>query len=62
MIAYPQDRLYQEMAYIAYHFHWSGAEILQMEHRERQRWVDEIAAINANLNAMAEEGDAALSG
>ncbi len=55
MITYPQDRLYQEMAYIAYHFHWASTEILQMEHRERQRWVDEIAAINTNLNAMAEE-------
>jgi hypothetical protein len=59
MMTYPQDRLYQEMAYIAYHFHWPSAEILQMEHRERQRWVDEIAAINTNLNAMAEEGEAA---
>jgi hypothetical protein len=61
MIAYPQDRLYQEMAYIAYHFHWPSEEILQMEHSERQRWVDEIASINTTLNAMAEEGDAAAT-
>ncbi len=59
MKPYPQDRLYQEMAYIAYHFHWPYGEILQMEHGERQRWVDEIASINTNLNALAEEGEAA---
>jgi uncharacterized protein YbcC (UPF0753/DUF2309 family) len=61
MMIYPQDRLYQEMAYIAYHFHWPSEEILQMEHSERQRWVDEIASINTNLNALAEEGDAAAT-
>ncbi len=54
MIAYPQDRLYQEMAYIAYHFHWSNAEILQMEHGERRRWVDQIVSINTNLNEKGE--------
>jgi hypothetical protein len=58
MIVYPQDRLYQEMAYIAYHFHWPYAEILNMEHHERQRWVDEITSINTNLNAIAEDAAA----
>lgn len=54
MIVYPLDRLYEEMAYIAYHFHWPCGEIMHMDHRERQRWVDEIAAINTRLNSMAE--------
>lgn len=53
---YPQDRLYEEMAYIAYHFHWSYAEIMQMDHRERQLWIDEIVDINTRLNEMAGEG------
>ncbi len=51
---YPLDRLYEEMAYIAYHFHWSWDELVQMDHRERQRWVDEIAAINTRLNSVEE--------
>ena len=51
---YPLDRLYEEMAYIAYHFHWSWEELMQMDHRERQQWVDEIAAINTRLNSMEE--------
>ncbi|MCL6429568.1 MAG: hypothetical protein K6V36_01750 [Anaerolineae bacterium] len=54
MIVYPPDRLYEEVAYVAYHLHWSYEDILCMEHRERQRWVDEVAAINRRLNSMAE--------
>ncbi len=54
VIAYPLDRLYEEMAYIAYHFHWPWNEVMHMDHRERQRWVDEIATINTRLNEMAE--------
>ena len=51
---YPLDRLYEEISYIAYHLHWSYGEIMQMEHAERQRWVDEVATINTRLNDMAE--------
>jgi hypothetical protein len=54
VIVYPLDRLYEEMAYIAYHFHWPWHEVMHMDHRERQRWVDEIATINSRLNRMAE--------
>ncbi|HEU0082250.1 MAG TPA: DUF6760 family protein [Bradyrhizobium sp.] len=47
---YPLERLYEEVAYIAYHFHWPHEEILALEHAERQRWVAEIARINQRLN------------
>ena len=50
MIGYPSDRLFEEVAYIAYHFHWPHDQIMQLEHRERQRWVGEIARINKRLN------------
>ncbi len=46
MTGYPSERLFEEVAYIGYHFHWSYDEIMGMEHRERQRWVAEIAKIN----------------
>ncbi|MGQ9674631.1 MAG: DUF6760 family protein [Chloroflexota bacterium] len=49
MAGYPLDRLYEEVAYIAYHFHWPLEEILELEHAERQRWVEQIAAINTRL-------------
>jgi len=49
-VSYPLDKLYQEVAYIAYHFHWSPDEVLDMEHRERQIWVKEISEINKEIN------------
>lgn len=50
VIGYPSDRLLQEVAYIAYHFHWPHEQIMGLEHRERQLWVEEIAKINRRLN------------
>jgi len=45
--------LYEEVAYIAYHFHWPMDEVLALDHAERQRWVQEIAKINRRLNEAA---------
>ena len=50
MIGYPLAQLYQEVAYIAYYFHWQPEAILNLEHRTRRRWVKEIADINQRLN------------
>ena len=38
------------MAYVAYHFHWTRDEILDLPHRERHRWVKEISKINKKIN------------
>ena len=53
IVGYPLDRLYEEVAYIAYHFHWPMDEVLTLDHAERQRWVQEIAKINRRLNVAA---------
>lgn len=53
MIGYPLERLYEEVAYIAYHFHWTREEILTLDHLERQTWVEQIAGINKRLNDAA---------
>jgi len=45
----PPEELFEEAAYIAYHFHWPHEEIMGLEHAERRRWVDEIADINERL-------------
>ncbi|HLH72344.1 MAG TPA: DUF6760 family protein [Chloroflexota bacterium] len=50
MVGYPLDRLHEEVAYIAYHFHWPLDDILKLEHRDRRRWVEEIAKINTRLS------------
>lgn len=47
---YPLDRLYEEMAFVAYHFHWSHEEIMNLEHHERRRWCERISKINRELN------------
>lgn len=47
---YPTDRLYEEIAFIAYHFNWSREEIMELPHNERQRWCEEISAINERIN------------
>ncbi|MFH7030935.1 MAG: DUF6760 family protein [Heteroscytonema crispum UTEX LB 1556] len=49
MTSYPSDTLYEEVAFIAYHFHWSPNDILNLEHITRQRWVAEINKINQKL-------------
>ena len=49
MTGYPLDRLYEEVAYMAYYFHWPLPEILDLEHGERRRWIEEIANINSKL-------------
>jgi len=49
VISYPSDTLYEEVAFIAYHFHWSQDDILNLEHNYRQRWVIEINKINQKL-------------
>ncbi|HZT32864.1 MAG TPA: DUF6760 family protein [Bryobacteraceae bacterium] len=43
----------EEVAYIAYHFHWPLAEVLRLEHGERRVWVEEIAKINRAANRPA---------
>ncbi|WP_261205284.1 DUF6760 family protein [Laspinema sp. D2d] len=37
--------MYQEVATIAFHFHWSLDEILSLEHGERRRWIALIAQL-----------------
>lgn len=50
METYPTDQLYEEVAFIAYHFNWSREEIMELPHEERKRWCEEISAINERIN------------
>jgi len=49
-VGYPLDALHEEVAFVAFHFHWPPDQIMSMEHAERRRWVSEISAINRELN------------
>ena len=48
-MTYAATRLFEEVAYVAYHFHWPLSEILDLEHPLRRRFVDEIGTINRRL-------------
>jgi hypothetical protein len=50
-VTYAPEQLYAEVAYVAYHFHWSRGEILDLEHPERRRFVDEIGQLNARVHS-----------
>jgi len=56
VIGYPLDQLYEEVAHIAYYFHWPLRDILELEHAERRRWVEEIGKMNQRLTEMVREG------
>ena len=47
---YPQERLYQEMAFLAYYLHWSDERLMELDHFERRRWCREVSAINKKLS------------
>ena len=47
MITYAPGRLLDEVAYVAFHFHWPESEILDLEHPDRQRYVEQIGAFKA---------------
>jgi hypothetical protein len=49
-VTYAADRLYEEVAYVAYYFHWDMDTILDLEHPERQRFVTEIGRINRRIS------------
>ncbi len=49
VVSYPSNKLYEEVAFIAYHFHWTRDDILNLAHANRQRWVSEINKINEKL-------------
>jgi hypothetical protein len=47
-VTYPAESLYEEVAYVAYHFGWSREEILELEHAERREYVARIGRMNTS--------------
>jgi hypothetical protein len=45
----PAARLREEIAYLAYHFHWPPDDLLDLDHSERLRYVAEVARINTRM-------------
>jgi hypothetical protein len=49
-VTYAADRLFEEVAYVAYYLHWPIESILDMEHPLRVRMIEEISKINEELS------------
>jgi hypothetical protein len=45
-VTYAPDRLFEEVAYVAYYLHWPLDSILDLEHPIRRRFIEEIGSIN----------------
>ena len=50
-MTYAPDRLFEQVAYVAYYLHWPLAQILDLEHPLRERLIDEIGRIHEQLDA-----------
>lgn len=49
-MTYAADRLWEEVAYVAYYLHWSLDEILRLEHPVRERLIAEVGRINTAIS------------
>ncbi len=46
MMHYPQEALWDELAYLAYHLHWDLDALLDLEHADRARLIRSVADLN----------------
>jgi hypothetical protein len=49
-VTYAADRLWEEVAYVAYYLHWTFDSILDLEHPVRERLIGEISRIHSRLD------------
>ena len=43
------ENIRREIALIAYHFHWSRTECMELTRSERAAWIEEIKRINKEI-------------
>ena len=48
-MTYATDRLFEEVAYVAYHFHWPMDTILDLEHPDRRLFLAEASALAGEM-------------
>lgn len=53
IVGYPLEQLHEEVAIVAYYFHWSLEEIMDLQHSDRRGFIEEISNINRRLNEEA---------
>jgi hypothetical protein len=46
MRLYPEEALWDEIAYLAYHLHWDLDQLLDLVHADRARLIRSVAELN----------------
>ena len=46
MRLYPEQALWDEIAFLAYHLHWDLESLLDLEHGDRARLIRSVADLN----------------
>ena len=46
MELYPEDALWDEVVYLAYHIHWDLDRLLDLQHADRVGLVERVASLN----------------
>jgi len=46
MKRYPEDAIWEELAYLAYHLHWDLESLLDLQHNDRARLIQSVADLN----------------
>ena len=46
MKRYPEDAIWEEVAYLAYHLHWDLESLLDLQHGDRARLIQSVADLN----------------
>jgi hypothetical protein len=46
MRLYPEESLWDEIAYLAYHLHWDLDRLLDLNHADRARLIRSVADLN----------------
>jgi hypothetical protein len=46
MRVYPETALWEEISYLAYHLHWDLDTLLDLEHHDRTRLIQQVAELN----------------
>lgn len=50
MKRYPERAIWEEIAYLAHHLHWGLSDLLDLEHRQRDRLVRTVADLGLDRN------------
>ena len=53
---YATDELWQEVSYLAYHLHWELDRLLDLEHGDRIRLLEEVGSLNERVLARSAGG------